>query len=245
MGNPNKNPQEVTDAIQRVENGDVQSYDIIYNHTDGPLRDFISARYYWAGPDFVDEVAARTHVFVRPRLGEYKEAKASLQTWMNWQGRGVAKQVLYEWRGRGLVQYDDAAHEVYAVTATGPIDVYEEERLSRILQEELDSLPEDERQTVLLHDRDGLTFAETAEATEQSVMQVRYKRERALAVLKHRLLARGVRPVPIDFTPVPVWHGRDYTDPDDFCAPTAAILPDSPDTLVGAAAKTGKEDDRE
>ena len=142
---------------------------------------------------------------------------------------------MYEWYGRGLVQYNEAVHEVYTVTASGPIDVYEDERLSRVVEEEVASLPDDERQAVVLHDREGLTFAETAEASGQSVMQVRYRRERALARLKHRLLMRGVRPVAIDFTPAPVWHGRDWTDPDDFCAPTVAVLPDGPDTLAGSA----------
>ena len=245
MGAHNKNPQEVTDAIRRVLNGDVESYDIVHKHTDGPLRLSIAARYYWAGPDFENEIAARTHEFVLPRLGEYEKARATIRTWVNWQARGVAKQVMYEWYGRRLVQYNEAVHEVYTVSATGPVDVFEDERLSRAIEEEVASLPDDERQAVVLHDREGLTFAETAEASGQSVMQVRYRRERALARLKHRLLMRGVRPVAIDFTPAPVWHGRDWTDPDDFAAPTVAYLPDGPDTLVGAAAKSGKEDDLE
>ena len=53
---------------------------------------------------------------------------------------------------------------------------------------------------------------------------------------------RGVSPVPVDSTPVPVWHGRDSTGhDDDFTASVTAVLPEPPDTLVGADAKEAKD----
>jgi RNA polymerase sigma factor (sigma-70 family) len=228
-------------AIARVVSGDVNAYEEIYAVCDRPLRAFIATHYYWAGPDFVKEVAVRTHEYARPRLGKYDAALAAFQTWYNWQSRAVAKEVMCEWYGPRLVRYDEAVHDVYARTQTGPTDVYEDARLSRVLREEIDTLPEDERQCVVLHDRDGLTFAETASALGLSTMQVRYKRQRALAVLKRRLEERGVRPVEVDSTPAPIWYGQDCTDPDDYAAPTVACLPDGPDTLVGAAAKDKDE----
>jgi hypothetical protein len=65
---------------------------------------------------------------------------------------------------------------------------------------------------------------------------------RALAVLNRRLQEREVRPVEEDSTPAPVWHGRDWTDPDDYCAPSVAVLPDGPDTLMAAAAAAEEEE---
>jgi hypothetical protein len=147
-----------------------------------------------------------------------------------------------EWFGPRLVQYDEAVHEAWSVTATGPADVYEEKRLSRVLREESESLSEEERQSITLHDIGRLTFDESAEASGLSVMQVRYRRRLALSVLRQRLQERGVRPVAVDTTPAPIWYGRDSTDPDDYAAPTVAVLPVGPDTLVGAAAAQEKED---
>ena len=236
------NGPTLTAAIRRVLSGDMESYEVIHNRIDRPLRTYIRSHFYWAGPDFEDEVAVRTHEYLLPRLGEYDAAKASLQTWYNWQSRSVAGLVMREWFGPRLVQYDEAVHEAWAVTATGPADIYEEKRLSRVLREENESLSEEERQGITLHDIGRLTFDESAEASGLSVMQVRYRRLRALSVLRQRLLERGVRPVAVDTTPAPIWYGRDNTDPDDYAAPTVAALPDGPDTLVGAAAAQEKED---
>lgn len=228
-------------AIRHVLSGDVESYEVIHKGIDRPLRAFIRSHFYWAGPSFEDEVAVRTHEYALPRLGAYDAAKASLQTWYNWQSRSVAGLVMREWFGPRLVQYDEAVHEAWSVTASGPADVYEEKRLSRVLREESESLSEEERQSITLHDIGGLTFEASAEASGLSVMQVRYRRRRALSGLRQRLLERGVRPVAVDTTPAPVWYGRDRTDPDDYAAPTLAVLPDGPDTLVGAAAKEDEE----
>jgi DNA-directed RNA polymerase specialized sigma24 family protein len=240
-GDKGKSPT-LTAAIRRVLSGDVESYEVVHNRIDRPLRAYIRSHFYWAGPSFEDEVAVRTHEYAIPRLGEYDAAKASLQTWYNWQSRSVAGLVMREWFGPRLVQYDEAVHEAWAVTATGPADVYEEKRLSRVLREESESLSEEERQSITLHDIRRLTFDESAKASGLSVMQVRYRRLRALSVLRQRLLERGGRPVAVDTTPAPIWYGRDRTDPDDYAAPTVAVLPDGPDTLVGAAAAEEKED---
>ncbi len=224
------------EAIRRVLSGREDDYAIVYEQCDRPLRAYIASHFYWAGPDFVDEVAVRTHEYALSRLDEYDASKASPQTWLNWQSRSVASQVVREWYGTRLVQYDERVHEAWAATVAGPAEVYEDRRLSRVLREEKSLLPEDDRRSVELHDEAGLTFDESAEASGLSVMQVRYRRRRALAVLNRRLRERGVSPVEVDFTPAPVWHGRDWTDPDDYCAPTVAVLPDGPDTLVGMAA---------
>jgi len=242
MAPSDKDRKSVEEAMQRVLDGHENDYDVVYQQCDKPLRAYIRSHFYWAGPDFEDEVAVRTHEYVFSRLGEYDAAKASLQTWYNWQSRSVASQVMREWFGPRLVQYDEAVHEAWAVTATGPADVYEEKRLSRVLREESKSLSEEERQSITLHDTGGLTFDESAEASGLSVMQVRYRRRLALSVLRQRLQERGVRPVAVDTTPAPIWFGRDSTDPDDYAAPTVAVLPVGPDTLVGAAAAQEKED---
>jgi len=245
MSGDKGNSPALKSAIRQVLSGEVESYEVIYNHIDRPLRAFIASHYYWAGPEFVDEVAVRTHEYALSRLSEYDATKSSPTTWLCWLSRSVASQAMREWYGPRFVQYDEAVHEAWSATVAGPAEIYEERRLSRVLAEEKSLLPADDRQSVELHDEAGRTFAESAEASGLSVMQVRYRRRRALAVLKRRLREREVRPVEEDSTSAPVWRGRDWTDPDDFCAPTVAVLPDGPDTLVGAAVAADKEESAE
>jgi DNA-directed RNA polymerase specialized sigma24 family protein len=237
--------KSVIEAIRRVLSGHENDYAVVHESCDRPLRAYIASHYYWAGPDFENEVAVRTHEYALSRLSEYDATKSSPLTWLCWLSRSVASQVVRECYGSRLVQYDEAVHEAWAATVAGPAEIYEERRLNRVLGQEKSLLPEDGRKSVELHDEADLTFAESAEASGLSVMQVRYRRRRALDVLKRRLQKREVRPVVVDFTPAPVWHGRDWTNPDDFCAPTVAVLPDGPDTLVGAATAEEKEESAE
>ncbi|MBM3314725.1 hypothetical protein FJY71_02625 [candidate division WOR-3 bacterium] len=236
MSSKHETPGKALGAIRRVKAGDTDAYQIVYAECDRPLRAFIGRRYHWAGPDFIDEVAVRTHEYALSRLAKFDETWSSFQTWLNWQSRSVASAVMREWYGPRLVRYDESVHGPWAVTQTGPADVYEDERRSRVVREEVESLPEDARLSVTLHDRDGLTFAETARAAGTTVWKTRRSREQALAVLKRRLQERGVRPVEVDFTPPPVYHDWDHTEPDDdWCATVGARLPDGPDTLHAAA----------
>jgi|GEM_PF-4417833 len=36
-------------AIRQVLSGEVESYEVIHNHVDRPLRAFIRSHFYWAG----------------------------------------------------------------------------------------------------------------------------------------------------------------------------------------------------
>jgi RNA polymerase sigma factor (sigma-70 family) len=195
------------------------------------------------GRDFVSEVAIRTHEYAFSHLNNYSSDRgASFQTWLNWLSRSFAGHVKREWYSQRFARYDQALHEAWAVSDTGPADVYEETRLSRVLQEETESLPEGERQVIVLHDIEGRSHPACARATGLTYEQVRHKRRLALAVLRRRLQLRGVRPVPIDSTPAPIWYGEDSTDrDDDFTASETAVLPDGPDTLTGEDAKIAEE----
>ena len=238
-----KNRKEVTDAIQRVLNGYVNAYDVIYKECDGPLRLFVASRYGQRGGRFVREVVARTHTRAFLYLHEYTEDKrASLPTWYCWHARRVATEVMAELSDPRLVPYDETKHEAWAGTVAGPAEVYEDKRCSRVLREEQEALSEDGRLSVTHHDKDGLTFGETAKATGLPVIRVRRKREQALAVIKRRLQERGVSPVEVDSTPAPIFYGWDHTEPDDdFTESVTAVLPDGPTSLVGAAAMEKEE----
>jgi DNA-directed RNA polymerase specialized sigma24 family protein len=238
------NKPEITNALKRLSEGDTSAHDIIYKECDGPLRLFVASRYGYRGSRFVTEVVARTHTRAFLYLHEYDEEKrASLLTWYRWQSRRAASEVMAELTDPRLVRYDETKHEAWTSTVAGPAEVYEDKRRSRVLREEQEALSEDSRLSVSLHDKDGLTFAETAKATGLPVIRVRRNREQALAVMKRRLQERGVRPVEVDSTPVPIFYGWDHTEPDDdFTESVTAVLPDGPDTLAGAAARQEESD---
>jgi RNA polymerase sigma factor (sigma-70 family) len=237
---------ELRPAIVRVRGGELNAYKAIYEVCDRPLRSFIGRRYGLFGSDFVDEVAIRTHEYAFTHIDKYDSDKgASFQTWLNWQSRNIAAQVMAEWAVRGR-PHRAKKHEAGSTTAAGPETELAARLRDRALKEELTALPDDERLVILYHDLEMLTLAETAEATSLTIRQVRYKRAKGLATMKRRLQARGVEPVEIDMTPVPIYHGWDCTEPDDdFTVSVTAVLPEGPRTLEGAAAQDVPQEEKE
>ncbi len=234
-----KQKQEVAFAIQRVLDGDVDAYELIYKRCDSSLRAFAGSRYGYLGSDFVDEVAIRTHEYTITRLDKYDPDKgASFQTWLNWQSLNVARKVRTERFGPRFVRFDENVHSPWALPVRGPSEESEAARRSRILRQEYENLAGDGRLSIALHDLDGLTFADTAQQAGLSVGKARRERARALAVLKRRLQEQGVSATVRDSTPVPIWHGKDNTGcDDDWTATVAAKLPDRPVKPVAAAAE--------
>jgi len=241
------NTEEVLSAIRRVLDGDRNAYELIYSQFDRALRAFVGSRYSWAGPDFVDEVAVRTHSYALTRLAKFDPARSAFLTWLCWQARSTASRVIAEWYAPRFVQFELARHEARAGTAPGPADYHEAERSSRVIREAMGALSEEGRLAVTHLVMAGRTLAETAQATGLSVSKLRRERERALAVLKRRLVEAEVLPIEVDTTPAPIIYGRDWTDrDDDYTASVTAVLPDSPDTLSGAkAAERPEEEDPE
>jgi RNA polymerase sigma factor (sigma-70 family) len=249
---------EVTDTIQRVLAGDVNAYDLIYQTCDRPLRAFIGRRYSWAGPDFIEEVAVRTHEYALSRLAEFDPAKgASFLTWFCWQSLSVADQVKVEWFGlrrvidkKGkrrdvprFVVFDEEVHAQYVPTQPGPKEAHDRQERDRALRQELKALAEQGRLSIACHDLAGRTFAATARRLGITASKVWRERERARAVLKRRLQERGIRPFETDSQSGAVINGQSYGDEDDWCVSVMARLPDGPDTLVGAEAKDEMEEE--
>jgi len=210
MDDGRRTMNDVTEAIARVLAGDVNAYAIIYSACNEALRAFVVRRHGYLGDDFINEVVIRTHEQALRNLNRYSSDKgASFQTWLNWQARSTAWRVEREWYSRRFVRFNPAVHAIQAVSAAGPVDLYEEKRLWQVLREETESLPE-ERRSILSHDFEARSHAENARSTGLTYEQVRYRRRLVLRRLRDRLCARGVRPVPVDSTPVPhlAWRGR-------------------------------------
>jgi len=247
MPDKHETDREVQEAIQRRSlGGKDDQYDIIDHIIDHRVRGYARRRFRWAGPDFTNEVIARSHGYIRSRLGEYESDKGPFFTWAIYQVLNVAKLVKADWFGSKFVPFDEKKHEQWAPSVAGPSERYEDARRSRELRLAFDALPEDCRTSIRLHDRMGLTFEETAQLMGVTVGKLRGIRNRGLAVLKRRLQERGVSPTEVDSTPVPIWHGWDTTgNQDDWTATVTAVLPDGPDSLVGAAARDQKEEAKE
>jgi RNA polymerase sigma factor (sigma-70 family) len=243
-GDKGKSPT-LTAAIRRVLSGDVESYEVIHKHTDGPLRLHIARRYRRSvDDDFVDEVAIRTHEYVLNHLHIYNSDKgAAFQPWMNIQSLNVAREVMIERRDlhrlgpRGQRKYvdlgenfDEEMHPRRASPGPGPAEEHEARERSRCLWQAYERLEGEGRLSVALRDIEDLSLDETAAQLDKPLISVRRRLERSHYWLREQLKRQDVRPVECE-----PYYGRvryesdDTGHDDDWTESSTAVLPDDPD----------------
>ena len=221
-----KNKQTVADAVQRVLAGDVDAYELIYSITDRPLRAFIGSRYGRYGPDFISEVALRTHEYTCTRLDKYNPDKgASFQTWLNWRSLNAVKEVMAERFPPRVVSIDADRLDMLVSSASDPAETSEAARRNRALWQAYENLAGDGRLSIAFHDLDGRSFADIEQQVGLSSRTLRRRRVSALAVLKRRLQEQGVSGTERDSTPVPAWYGAGDFGYDEDWTTTATESP--------------------
>jgi hypothetical protein len=72
-----------------------------------------------------------------------------------------------------------------------PLDLIEARDLSRVVAAAVDSLPQEQREVVVLKEYQGLTFLEIAEALEIPISTVKTRLYRGLSLLRQRFGAPG------------------------------------------------------
>lgn len=246
------------EAIQRVLDGHRNDYDVIYKACDPSLRSFLGARYGHLGGDFIDEVAIRTHEFAFTHLNSYNSnSDAAFQTWLNLRSLNVAGDVLAERfdlhrlgprgarRRVGVSEsFDEETHAPWSGSGQSPAEEDEAKMRNRLLWQEYETLAREGRLSVALHDIEGRTLAETAQALDMPLIRVRRLLDRNHSRLRKRLKRRGVLPAEREPHFGRVWSQPDDTGyDDDWTATSMAYLPEDPDSLVGAAAKSEEEDE--
>jgi RNA polymerase sigma factor (sigma-70 family) len=256
-GDKGKSPT-LTAAIRRVLSGDVESYEVIHKHTDGPLRLHVARRHGLSvDDDFVKEVAIRTHEYVLNHLRLYNSDRgAAFQRWMEVQSLNVAREVVIERRdlhrlgSRGERKYvdlgenfDEELHPRRACPRPGPAEVHEAQERSRCLWQAFEELVSEGRLSVALYDIEGLTLSETATRLDKPLISVRRQLERSHDWLREQFKRQDVRPVECEPYYGRVRYESDDTGyDDDWTASVMAELPDDPDTLVGSAAEEAEEE---
>jgi RNA polymerase sigma-70 factor (ECF subfamily) len=74
-----------------------------------------------------------------------------------------------------------------------PLDLIEARDLSRIVAAAVESLPQEQREVVVLKEYQGLTFLEIAQALDVPISTVKTRLYRGLSLLRQRLERQGVR----------------------------------------------------
>jgi RNA polymerase sigma-70 factor, ECF subfamily len=180
--------------VRRAKSGDFEAFESLVSKYQRRL--FAVALRIVGGQHDAEEVVQQTFVSVIEHLTDFRE-ESKFYTWLMRIGTNHALALLRKRAVRATVpladdrcddSYDEVPHPEYIARWTEtPEEIASRGETRQLLSEAMDKLDEKYRLVFLLRDVQGLSTAETAEALEISVSNVKVRLLRARLMLRERL----------------------------------------------------------
>lgn len=159
------------------------SFDVVAKQLSGALLGYLQR--YLGDRHAAEDVLQETLLRIARALPEF-ERRASVKTWAFKIATNAAIDYLRRSKSAALIVPFDEKHGIPGEDE-GTDDRMVIEEMNACIREEIDSLPETYRAAILLHDLEGLTAAQTAEATGCSLANAKVRIRRARARLQQAL----------------------------------------------------------
>src|SRR5678809_347736 len=187
------------ELVEEFQRGDPYAFDVLVGRWDRKIQ---GAIYRIMGPEEdARDLCQETLLKAYRALGTFKK-EARFSSWLYQIALNVCRDRLRRRKSRPQVSLDELmdAGEI-APFSKGPssLDLIEARDLSRVVAAAVDSLPQEQREVVVLKEYQGLTFLEIAEALDIPISTVKTRLYRGLSLLRQRLERQGIRagaPVP-------------------------------------------------
>jgi RNA polymerase sigma-70 factor (ECF subfamily) len=187
------------ELVEEFQRGDPYAFDVLVGRWDRKIQ---GAIYRIMGPEEdARDLCQETLLKAYRALGTFKK-EARFSSWLYQIALNVCRDRLRRRKSRPQVSLDelmDAGEIAPFSRGPSPLDLIEARDLSRVVAAAVDSLPQEQREVVVLKEYQGLTFLEIAEALEIPISTVKTRLYRGLSLLRQRLERQGIRagaPVP-------------------------------------------------
>lgn len=188
--------EELVEAFQQ---GDSSAFDQLVSRWDRKIQGAIY-RMVGSGEESRDLCQEAFLKAYRGLAGFKKEARFS--SWLYQIAVNVCRDRMRRQRGKTVVSLDEmsnAGELPFKGTAPSALELMEAGDLSRTVAAAVASLPEEQREVIVLKEYQDLTFLEIAEALDVPVSTVKTRLYRGLTQLRQRLMRQGIRsaaPIP-------------------------------------------------
>jgi RNA polymerase sigma-70 factor (ECF subfamily) len=172
------------DLMLRVQKGDLDAFETIYNRFHEPVFHFILrlVKERTLAEDLLQETFLR---ILRERKGYRKIAQFS--TYLFTIARNLCLDALKAWERKHVLSNKEDYVESAMDPSKGPSEIMEETEIREIVQREIHELPRDQREVLLLSKYSGLTHEEIAQIVESTPDAVKQKVYRAMLSLRQKL----------------------------------------------------------
>jgi len=181
------------DLVDAFQMGDVSAFDVLMDRWERKIKGAIY-RILGSGEDARD-VCQETFLKAFRSLPHFKR-EARFSSWLYQIALNLCRDRMRRRKGKKLVSLDDPGMEsIGNLRGKEPsaLQSVEAQDLSRLVAAAVWSLPEDQREVIVLKEYEGLTFLEIAEALELPPSTVKTRLYRGLGQLRDKLEQQGIR----------------------------------------------------
>jgi RNA polymerase sigma-70 factor (ECF subfamily) len=187
------------ELVEAFQGGDTSAFDQLVSRWDRKIQGAIY-RMVGSGEDSRDLCQEAFLKAYRGLSGFKKEARFS--SWLYQIAVNVCRDRMRRQRGKTMVSLDEMAgggELPLRGVAPSALELMEAGDLSRSVALAVASLPEEQREVIVLKEYQDLTFQEIADALDVPVSTVKTRLYRGLTQLRQRLVRQGIRSA----TPIP------------------------------------------
>ena len=190
-----RSDEELVEACQA---GEASAFDVLVARWEDRIR---GAAYRFLGSEEeAKDVAQEAFLKAYRALGSFKR-EARFSSWLYQIATNLCRDRLRRRRTRAAVSLEELEETgpVIVETRPGAHEQLQQLDLARVVRRAVHTLPEEQREVVILKEYQGLTFLEIAQALDVPVSTVKTRLYRGLGQLRLRLEREGIggdAPVP-------------------------------------------------
>jgi len=181
------------ELVEEFQRGDPYAFDVLVGRWDRKIQ---GAIYRIMGPEEdARDLCQETLLKAYRALGTFKK-EARFSSWLYQIALNVCRDRLRRRKARPQVSLDelmDAGEIAPAGRGPSPLELIEARDLSRAVAAAVESLPQEQREVIVLKEYQGLTFLEIAQALDLPISTVKTRLYRGLSQLRQRLERQGIR----------------------------------------------------
>ena len=180
------------ELVERFQSGDTSAFDELVNRWDRKIQ---AAIYRVVGPvEDARDLCQEAFFKAYRGLSSFKK-EARFSSWLYQIAINVCRDRYRRRKGRVMVSLDDLEEGADSPRLPGPnaLDLVEARDLSRRVAAAIATLPEEQREVIVLKEYEGLTFQEIAEALDVPISTVKTRLYRGLVQLRGRLEKHGIQ----------------------------------------------------
>lgn len=168
----------------RVEKGDMKAFETLYDRYNRRLFHFILR--FVGERDLAEDILQETFLRIFKKRKIYRKA-GHFSTYLFTIGRNLTLDALKTWEKRHILSSQEDYVEKAIDLSKGTSEALVEIEISQTVQREIEVLPKDQQEVLVLSKYSGLSYEEIAKIVSSTPAAVKQKVYRAMLALRQKL----------------------------------------------------------